>query len=149
MEIRIAPFNKELPFIEPKNASKGAAGWDLYASIGKGLDITILPGEVKLIDTNVSIAVPHGYEAQIRSRSGLAYKNGIFVLNSPGCIDSDYRGPMGVILANFGKELFVVNDGMRIAQMIISDCTSVDFILTDTLQKTERGDGGFGSTGSQ
>lgn len=108
---------------------------------------TLEPGERRLIPTGIRIALPEGYEAQIRPRSGLALKKGITVLNSPGTIDCDYRGEIGVILINLGEENVVINNGDRIAQMIVAPYTRVTWLETEDLDATERGAGGFGHTG--
>ena len=107
------------------------------------------PLERKLIPTGLSIALPEGYEAQVRPRSGLALKKGIGVLNAPGTIDADYRGEIGVILVNLSQEDFVVNDGERIAQMVVAKHETVEWVAVDELDETERGAGGFGHTGRQ
>lgn len=129
----------------PHYETSKSAGMDLKACIVE--NIVIKPGERKLIKTGISIALPENYEAQIRPRSGLALKNGITVLNTPGTIDADYRGEIGVILVNFGSEDFIVERGMRIAQMVISPIIQVEFIEVKELDETKRGSGGFGSTG--
>lgn len=129
----------------PKYATAQAAGLDLEAAIDA--PITLKPGERALVATGLAIALPEGYEAQIRPRSGLAVKNGVTVLNSPGTIDADYRGEIKVILANLGAESFTVERGMRIAQMIVASHSRVNWNAVDTLDETERGSGGFGSTG--
>lgn len=129
----------------PEYATPQSAGVDLRANIDK--PILIQPLDRKLIPTGLHIALPEGYEAQIRPRSGLALKKGITVLNTPGTIDSDYRGDVGVILVNISNEDFVVQPGDRIAQMIISKFEQAEFELTDTLDETERGEGGYGHTG--
>lgn len=132
----------ELPFY----ATESSAGMDLRAAV-EGSE-TIKPGERKLIPTGISMALPVGYEAQVRPRSGLALKQGITVLNTPGTIDADYRGEVCVILINLGKEDFVVERGMRIAQMVIAPVTQAEISLVQDLDETERGEGGFGSTGT-
>lgn len=129
----------------PAYATPGAAGMDLYAAPEQQMDIA--PGAVALIPTGIAIAVPEGYEAQVRSRSGLAARNGIFALNSPGTIDSDYRGEIRVILANFGAVPFAISRGDRIAQLVIARYERVEWQETAQLNATERGEGGFGSTG--
>lgn len=129
----------------PVYASTGAAGADLKANIEH--NIIIAPSSFQLISTGLRFEIPEGYEVQIRSRSGLAAKNGVFVLNSPGTIDSDYRGDIGVILANFGKTDFIVTPKMRIAQMIVSPVTHALFHFSDELSESNRGTGGFGHTG--
>ena len=134
---------KDLPL--PKYMSKGAAGIDLYAKVDE--DVVIKPGEIKLIGTGIMIQLPEGYEAQIRPRSGLALNNGITMLNSPGTIDSDYRGEIKLILINFGKIDFIVKRGLRIAQMIINKVEIPEIIEVDELDETLRGKNGFGHTG--
>jgi len=131
----------DLPFY----ATTHAAGADLRAAIAE--DVIIEPGEKALIKTGFAMALPDNFEAQIRPRSGLALKHGITVLNSPGTIDADYRGEIGVILINHGKEGFCVQRGDRIAQMIIAPFVQADFQSVDSLDETERGTGGFGSSG--
>lgn len=129
----------------PNHATDLAAGVDLEAAIDA--PITLQPGERQLIATGISIALPAGYEAQIRPRSGLAYKNGVTVLNSPGTIDADYRGEVKALLINHGQQPFVIERGMRIAQMVIAAHARVNWQQVETLSSTERGEGGFGSTG--
>jgi dUTP pyrophosphatase len=130
----------------PKYATEHAAGVDLEAAVDQ--PITLNPGERQLIPTGISIALPEGYEAQIRPRSGLAFKNGVTVLNSPGTIDADYRGEVKIILANLGTEPFTIERGMRIAQMVVAQYTRVEWQMADQLNETARGTGGFGSTGT-
>ncbi len=134
---------EDLPL--PRYMSEGASGMDLYAAVDG--DLTIGPGEVKLIPTGIHIALPQGFEAQVRPRSGLALKNGVTVLNAPGTVDSDYRAEVGVILANLGREPFVVQRGMRVAQMVIARAWQAQVIEVDELSETKRQFGGFGSTG--
>ena len=129
----------------PKYETNGSAGMDLIASIDE--DIIIKSGEIKLIKTGIAIALEKGFEAQIRPRSGLALKNGITVLNTPGTIDSDYRGEICVILINHSKLDFVVSRGMRIAQMIIAKYEQAEIVEVENLDETIRGTSGFGSTG--
>ena len=129
----------------PAYATEQAAGMDLVAACSN--DIVLQPGQRTLIPTGLSIALPEGYEAQVRPRSGLALKNGITVLNSPGTIDADYRGEIQVILANLGTESFTVTRGMRIAQMVVAAYSRVQWQAVDALSSTARGAGGFGSTG--
>ncbi len=131
--------------ILPEYQTPFSAGLDLCACIEE--DITINPNEIKMIPTGISIELPDGYEAQVRPRSGLASKFGITILNTPGTIDPDYRGEIMVIMINLGKEPFIVKNGMRIAQMIISKFERVNIKLVDELTPTLRGNGGFGSTG--
>jgi dUTP pyrophosphatase len=135
-------FN-DLPL--PTYSTEGSAGMDLCAAVSS--EVTITPGGIDMIPTNISIALESGYECQIRSRSGLAAKNGVFALNSPGTIDSDYRGEIRVILANFGKSPFTIRRGDRIAQMVVARYETVVWQQRDELSETDRGAGGFGSTG--
>lgn len=137
------PGGEGLPL--PAYMSPHAAGADLYAAVET--DLTIAPGERTLIPTGFAIALPHGYEAQVRPRSGLAFSNGVTCLNSPGTIDADYRGPVGVLLANFGSEPFTIRRGDRIAQLVIAPVTRALFTESASLPQTLRSAGGFGSTG--
>ncbi|MCT4687429.1 dUTP diphosphatase [Vallitalea sp.] len=129
----------------PKYMSKDAAGMDLYACLED--DVVLEKGKIKLIPTGLKIALPSGYEAQIRPRSGLALKHGISLVNTPGTIDADYRGEIKVIMINFGEEDFTIKHGERIAQMVINKIEQVELEVTDGLENTERGSGGFGHTG--
>lgn len=129
----------------PTYATPGSAGMDLCAAVAE--PVLIAPGAVALVPTGIAIALPTGFEAQVRSRSGLAARYGIFALNSPGTVDCDYRGEIRVILANFGAEPFCVERGDRIAQMVIARYESIQWQETNNLEATERGSGGFGSTG--
>ena len=129
----------------PAYATPQSAGMDLRANLDA--PITLRPLERKLIPTGLHIALPEGYEAQVRPRSGLALKKGITVLNAPGTIDADYRGEIGVVLINLSQEDFVVNDGERIAQMVIARHEQGDFVVVEELDETERGAGGYGHTG--
>ena len=129
----------------PAYATPQSAGMDLRANIDAA--ITLKPMERKLIPTGLFMALPEGYEAQVRPRSGLALKHGITVLNSPGTIDADYRGEVGVILINLSQEDFIINDGERIAQMVIARHETADFEQVEVLDETERGEGGYGHTG--
>ena len=129
----------------PVYGTEHSAGFDLAASLKA--DVAIAPGEVQIIPTGLAIALPIGFEAQVRPRSGLAAKNGITVLNTPGPIDADYRGELKVVLINHGKDTFMVTNGMRIAQMVIAKHEVADFRIVDDLEHTERGVKGFGSTG--
>ena len=129
----------------PTYATALSAGMDLRANIDE--DITLQPMQRQLVPTGLHIALPEGYEAQIRPRSGLALKHGITVLNAPGTVDADYRGEIMVLLVNFSNEPFIVKDGERIAQMIVAKHEQVSFELTETLDETERGAGGYGHTG--
>ena len=141
--IKKLPNFKENPL--PFYATEQAAGVDLAAAIDE--DIILKPLERKLVPTGLAMALPAGYEAQVRPRSGLALKNGITVLNSPGTIDADYRGEICVILVNLSNENFTISRGMRIAQMVIAPCMQAEFDIVDILPETTRGEGGFGSTG--
>ena len=129
----------------PAYATEQSAGMDLRANIDE--PITLRPMERRLIPTGLHIALPAGYEAQVRPRSGLALKKGITVLNSPGTIDADYRGEVGVLLINLSQEDFIVNDGERVAQMVIACHEQGEFVEVDVLDETERGEGGYGHTG--
>ena len=129
----------------PQYATEQSAGMDLRANLDA--PVTLRPLERKLIPTGLHIALPAGYEAQVRPRSGLALKKGITVLNSPGTVDADYRGEVGVLLINLSQEDFVVNDGERIAQMVIARHEQAEFIEVEVLDETERGEGGYGHTG--
>jgi dUTP pyrophosphatase len=129
----------------PAYATPQSAGMDLRANLEA--PITLHPMERRLIPTGLHIALPEGYEAQVRPRSGLALKHGLTVLNTPGTIDADYRGEIGVVLINLSQEDFVINDGERIAQMVIARHEQGDFVVVEQLDETERGEGGYGHTG--
>jgi dUTP pyrophosphatase len=129
----------------PAYATSVAAGLDLLAAVTE--DTVLAPGARALIPTGIAIALPPGYEAQVRPRSGLALKNGVTVLNSPGTIDADYRGEIGVILVNLGQADFTVTRGLRVAQLVIAPVTTIAWRETAALPDTQRGAGGFGSTG--
>lgn len=131
----------------PSYESTGAAGADLRANFGGPKQVTLDPGARALIPTGLRLAIPEGFEVQIRPRSGLALKHGITLPNTPGTIDSDYRGPLGVIVMNAGTEPFTIAHGDRIAQMIVAPVLQAQFELVDSLSDTARGAGGFGSTG--
>ncbi|MBI5788207.1 MAG: dUTP diphosphatase [Candidatus Schekmanbacteria bacterium] len=141
--IKKLPGCEDLPL--PAYMTPQSAGMDIYAAVEQ--DTTLAPGGRCLISAGISIALPAGYEAQIRPRSGLAAKHGIGLLNSPGTIDADYRGPIKVILVNHGKDTFVVRRGERIAQMVISPVCQTQWSLVAELDETERNAGGFGHTG--
>lgn len=143
--IRQLEHAKGLPL--PHYATPGAAGLDLSAAIGENERITLKPGKRALVPTGLQIHLPEGYEAQVRPRSGLALKNGIALVNAPGTIDADYRGEIGVILVNLGEGDFEITRGLRIAQMVIAPVSRVDLIAVDSVEASERGVGGFGSTG--
>lgn len=129
----------------PAYATPQSAGMDLRANLEE--PVVLCPLQRKLIPTGLYIALPEGYEAQVRPRSGLALKRGITVLNTPGTIDADYRGEIGVVLVNLSQENFVVNDGERIAQMVIARHEQADLVVVSELDTTERGEGGYGHTG--
>jgi dUTP pyrophosphatase len=137
------PHGQNIPL--PKYMSHAAAGMDLYAAVTD--PVVLKPGERKLIPTGLKMSMPEGYEAQVRPRSGLALKNGISVLNTPGTIDADYRGEVGVILVNLGQENFTVNRSDRIAQMVINKVEQPKVLEVEDLDETKRGSGGFGHTG--
>ena len=134
---------KDLPL--PRYETAGAAGMDLIAAVTN--DVALAPGARAIIPSGIAIAVPLGYEGQVRPRSGLAAKSGVTTLNAPGTIDADYRGEVGVILINHGAETFTVTRGMRIAQLLIAPVEQAELVEVDSLDETARGAGGFGSTG--
>ena len=138
--IQKLPGNEDIPL--PQYMTAQAAGMDVFAAVAQ--EEIILPGQRKKIATGIAIALPEGYEAQIRPRSGLALKNGITLLNSPGTIDADYRGEIGLIVINHGEEPFVIKRGMRMAQIVVQKVLQVEWIETSELKNTTRGDGGFG-----
>jgi dUTP pyrophosphatase len=139
------PHGEGLPL--PSYQSSHAAGLDVVAGVPEGAPIELLPGARAIIPTGFALQLPHGYEAQVRPRSGLALKHGVTLLNTPGTIDSDYRGELMVILINHGTEPLVVRRGDRIAQLVIAPVTQVEIATVDELGATVRGQGGFGSTG--
>ena len=141
MKLKIKKLNTEA--VIPAYQTKEAAGFDLHSIE----DVVINPGERKLIGTGLAFEIEYGYEVQIRPRSGLAYKHGITVLNTPGTIDSDYRGEIKVLLINLGSELFEIKKGERIAQAVVAPVIQAEIIEVDELSDTQRGSGGFGSTG--
>jgi dUTP pyrophosphatase len=141
MILKIKKLNQNA--IIPKYQTSESAGFDLHSMI----DITLKPMQRALIPTGLAFEIENGYEVQIRPRSGLAYKHGITVLNSPGTIDSDYRGEIKVLLINLSNEDFKINTGDRIAQAVVAPVTKAEIIQTDSLSQTTRGEGGFGSTG--
>uniref|UniRef100_UPI003B525CA9 dUTP diphosphatase n=1 Tax=Roseovarius indicus TaxID=540747 RepID=UPI003B525CA9 len=132
----------------PSYESAGAAGADLRANLPDRGFVELAPGARGLVPTGLRLAIPEGYEVQIRPRSGLALKHGVTLPNSPGTIDSDYRGPLGVIVMNAGQEPFRIEHGMRIAQMVVAPVVQAEFELAESLDDTARGEGGFGSTGA-
>ena len=146
IRLKRLPHSEGLPL--PAYETDGSAGMDLRAAVAEDAPVTLQPGSRTLIPTGLSIALPADHEAQVRPRSGLALKFGITCLNSPGTIDADYRGEVGVILANLGAEPFTVRRGDRIAQMVIAPVTRGAFQEVESLDDTARGAGGFGSTGA-
>ncbi len=145
MKINFRKFNPRNPAVIPEYKTAGSAGMDVSSSSAE--KIIIKPFERVLVPTNLVLEIPDGFEAQIRPRSGLAFKHGITVLNTPGTIDSDYRGEIKVLLINFGKDNFEINYGERIAQIVIAEHAKVRLTHSDEIKDTERGDGGYGSTG--
>jgi len=145
VKIRIKRLRKDRALSLPQYMTHGSSGMDLFAFLER--DIILEPGERKLIPTGIAVAIPEGFEGQIRPRSGLAIQHGIGVVNGPGTIDSDYRGEIGVLLINFDQSPFTVRHGDRIAQMVISRVFKANFEEVDELPQTERQEGGFGHTG--
>lgn len=145
VEIRQLPHGKGLAL--PAYQSADAAGLDLVAAVPEATPLVLSPGKHAMVPTGLTIALPSGYEAQVRPRSGLAAKHGVTVLNSPGTIDADYRGEINVILINHGEAPFVVRRGERIAQMVIAPVVQAELVAAAVLSDTDRGSGGFGSTG--
>jgi dUTP pyrophosphatase len=145
VEVQQLPHGQGLPL--PAYQSADAAGLDLLAAVGDEAPVTLGPGKHALIPTGLVIALPRGYEAQVRPRSGLAAKHGLTVLNAPGTIDADYRGEVGVLLVNHGDAPFTIKRGERIAQMVIAPVSRVELTAVASLSGTDRGSGGFGSTG--
>ena len=145
IEVQQLPHGHDLPL--PAYQSAHAAGLDLLAAVPDDAPVTLAPGQRALIPTGLAIALPPGFEAQVRPRSGLAVKHGVTVLNSPGTIDADYRGEIGVPLINHGDVPFVIRRGERIAQMIVAAVVQATLTKVTALSATERGSGGFGSTG--
>jgi dUTP pyrophosphatase len=145
VEIRQLPHGEGLAL--PAYQSAHAAGLDLLAAVAEDTPLVLAPGKYALVPTGLTIALPPGYEAQVRPRSGLAAKHGITVLNSPGTIDADYRGEIGVLLINHGAAPFSIRRGERVAQMVISAVTMAELVAVESLSATDRGAGGFGSTG--
>ncbi len=145
VRLKRLPHGAGLPL--PSYGSSHAAGLDVVAGVPEGAPVELLPGARALIATGFALELPHGYEAQVRPRSGLALKHGVTLLNSPGTIDADYRGELMVILVNHGTEPFVVRRGDRIAQLVIAPVAQAEIVAADALGETARGQGGFGSTG--
>lgn len=142
---------RPLPHFEglalPAYETEGSAGLDVRAAVAEDAPLTLAPGARAMVETGLSVAIPEGYELQMRPRSGLAAKHGITCLNSPGTIDSDYRGELKVILINHGAEPFVIQRGERIGQLVLASVTRLQWDEVDALPETARGEGGFGSTG--
>ncbi len=146
IDIKFKRIRKELNNIPlPSYATKGSSGMDIYAALEK--PVTISHGAIELVPTNISVEIPDGYEIQVRPRSGLAAKHGIGILNSPGTIDSDYRGEIKIIIINFGTEDFIIQPAERIAQLVVSKVYTANFIESNDFNNTSRGEGGFGHTG--
>ena len=145
--IRVTPLSHFEGLALPAYETADAAGMDLRAAVADSEPVQLAPGARAMIPTGLTIALPPGYEAQVRPRSGLAAKHGITCLNSPGTIDSDYRGEVKVILINLGQDAFVIKRGERIAQMVIAPVTRAELKVVESLDETKRGTGGFGSTG--
>ncbi len=146
-KVALMPLEHAVGLKLPSYATEQSAGMDLSAALEEAIELG--PGDRALIPTGLAIALPEGYEAQVRPRSGLAIKHGVTVLNTPGTIDADYRGEIKVILINHGKEPFTIERGMRIAQMVVERYETVSWSVVDTLEESARGEGGFGSTGTQ
>jgi dUTP pyrophosphatase len=145
IDIRQLPHGEGLAL--PAYQSAHAAGLDLLAAVPEDSPLILAPGAYALVPTGLTIALPPGYEAQVRPRSGLAAKHGVTVLNAPGTVDADYRGEIGVLLINHGTKPFPIQRGERIAQMVIASVVRVELVSAASLSATQRGDGGFGSTG--
>ena len=143
VEVKVLPEGRGLEL--PRYETDGAAGMDLRAAVNE--DVTLRPGERIRIPAGIALALPDGYEAQVRPRSGLALRKGLTLLNSPGTIDSDYRGAVGVIVINHGNEDIVISRGDRIAQLVVVPVTRAELVEVEELPRTGRGDGGFGHTG--
>ena len=129
----------------PRYMSEHASGMDVCAAVEA--PVTLQPGQIALIPTGLTVAIPPGFEIQVRPRSGLALKHGLTVVNAPGTIDSDYRGEVGIILGNIGREPYTIERGMRVAQLVVASVVQADLVERDTLEDTERSSGGFGHTG--
>lgn len=146
IDVELTPLEHAVGLNLPTYATEQSAGMDLSAALEEAIELA--PGDRALVPTGLSIALPAGYEAQVRPRSGLAVKHGVTVLNTPGTIDADYRGEIKVILINHGQEPFTIERGMRIAQMVIARHANVKWRVVKNLEESERGEGGFGSTGT-
>lgn len=146
VEIPVTPLPHAAGLPLPAYETTGAAGMDLLAALEE--EVTLAPGARAAVPTGLSIALPHGYEAQVRGRSGLAFKHGIGVVNAPGTIDSDYRGEIKVLLINWGDQPLTLTRGMRIAQLVVAPVAQAEWRVVPSLPETARGGGGFGSTGA-
>jgi len=142
--VRRKPGTDDLPL--PRYMSEAAAGMDVCAAVDEPL--VLEPGDIRLVPTGLQVAVPPGYEVQVRPRSGLALKHGLTVVNTPGTIDADYRGEVGVIVGNIGREAFTITRGMRVAQLVVAAVARADVQQVDELPETDRGEGGFGHSGT-
>jgi dUTP pyrophosphatase len=148
LDVAITPLAHADGLDLPSYETSASAGMDLRAAVPVDEPVTLAPGERDLLPTGIKIALPEGYEGQVRPRSGLAHRHGVTVLNSPGTIDADYRGEVKVLLVNHGAEPFQVDRGMRIAQLVVAKHTHVSWVEQGALEETVRGPGGFGSTGT-
>lgn len=150
VEVKIKTLGHYDPSFElPFYATEGAAGADIRASLPEKKSLVIKPGERLLVPTGLCMEIPLGYEVQVRPRSGLSLKSHLMIVNSPGTIDCDYRGEVNIIVGNFGKEDYVVEHGLRIAQLVIAPVVQAKYVTTNSLGETARGAGGFGSTGTR
>lgn len=150
MEVKVKTLDHFDPSFElPFYATEGAAGADIRASVPEKKSLTVRPGERILVPTGLAFEIPLGFEVQVRPRSGLSLKSPLMIVNAPGTIDCDYRGEVNIIVGNFGKEDFVIEHGLRIAQLVLAPVTQARFVRTDALGDTQRGAGGFGSTGTR
>jgi dUTP pyrophosphatase len=148
LQIRVMRLPHSEGLALPELQTAGAAGLDLQAALNESEELLLKPLERALVPTGLALQIPHAFEVQIRPRSGLAFKHGVTVLNSPGTIDADYRGEIKVLLINLGAEPFVINRGLRIAQMVVAPVTQVELVEVAQLDTSDRGAGGFGSTGT-
>lgn len=150
MEIRLKTLDHYDPSFElPFYATEGAAGADIRASVPEKKSIVVKPGERVLVPTGLAMEIPLGFEVQVRPRSGLSLKSPLLIVNAPGTIDCDYRGEVNIIVGNFGTQDYVIEHGLRIAQLVLAPVTQARFVTTQALGETQRGAGGFGSTGTK
>lgn len=150
LEVKVKTFDHFDPSFElPFYATEGAAGADIRASVPEKKSLIVKPGERILVPTGIAMEIPLGYEVQVRPRSGLSLKSPLMIVNAPGTIDCDYRGEVNIIVGNFGKEDYVIEHGLRIAQLVIAPVTQARYVTSQTLGETQRGSGGFGSTGTK